>query len=63
MVSRLWSPARDPVDGRVTEGSHDGAPEGRFFSKKDGPAVPCGHRIRVTGRSARWGSSTGATVA
>jgi hypothetical protein len=47
----------------MTEGNHDGAPEGRFFSKKDGPAVPCGHRIRVTGRPARWGSSTDATVA
>lgn len=44
----------------MTVRSHEGAPPGRFFSKNDGPATPCGQRIRVTGRSASSGSSTGA---
>ena len=59
----LSPPPREPVDGTVTERSHDGAPEGRFFSKNCMSPVPCGQRIRVTARSARCGSSTGATRA
>ena len=37
--------------------------EGAFFSKKLAPSTPCGPRIRVTARSSRCGSSTGATCA
>jgi hypothetical protein len=54
---------RDPVVGTVTVRTHDGVPAGAFFSKKLRSSTPCGHRIRVTARSARWGSRTGATRA
>jgi hypothetical protein len=54
---------REPVVGMATERIQDGAPRGRFFSKKDGPSVPCGQRTRVTGRSARCGRRKGDTLA
>ena len=37
--------------------THDGRPAGAFFSKNDGPSTPCGHRMRVTGRSRTCASS------
>ena len=55
--------AREPVVGTLAVRTHDGVPAGLFFSKKLLPSTPCGHRIRVTARSRRCGSSTPETVA
>jgi hypothetical protein len=52
--------ARDPVVGTSAVRTHDGVPAGTFFSKKLIVCTPWGQRIRVTGRPARCGSSTGA---
>ena len=55
---------RDAAEFTIfTPGSHDGAPLGRFFSKKLWSPTPCGQRTRVTGRWAMWGSITSATWA
>ena len=58
------SPCRDsprlPVVGTFAVRTHDGVPAGAFFSKKLDSCVPCGQRTRVTARSFRCGSSTGA---
>ena len=54
-------PAREPVVGTSCVRTHDGVPDGAFFSKKLDPSTPCGQRIRVTARSARCGSRTGET--
>ena len=61
--SPLRDSPRDPVVGTLAVRTHDGVPAGVFFSKKLAPWTPCGQRIRVTARSARCGSSTGATWA
>ena len=55
--------AREPVVGTFAVRTQDGVPAGVFFSKKLASATPCGQRIRVTQRSRRCGSSTGATWA
>ena len=64
MGKTRWSPLRlsprEPVVGTFAVRTHDGVPAGVFFSKKLLSATPCGHRIRVTARSFRCGSSTGA---
>ncbi len=69
MGKTRWSPPResaeresprDPVVGTFAVRTHDGVPAGAFFSKKLLSATPCGQRIRVTARSFRCGSSTGA---
>ena len=54
---------REPVVGTVAVRTHDGVPAGTFFSKNDCSLVPLGQRIRVTARSRRCGSSTGAICA
>ncbi len=54
---------REPVVGTVTVRTQDGVPPGTFFSKKLMSCTPCGQRIRVTARSFRCGSSTGAMLA
>ena len=51
---------REPVVGTVTVCTQDGVPPGMFFSKKLMSSTPCGQRIRVTARSLRCGSMTGA---
>ena len=56
-------PARLPVVGTVAVRTHDGVPAGAFFSKKLLACTPCGHRIRVTARSRRCGSSTSEMLA
>ena len=56
-------PVREPVVGTSAVRTHDGVPAGAFFSKKLAPSTPCGQRMRVTARSRRCGSSTGATWA
>ncbi len=56
-------PDRLPVVDTSCVRTHDGVPGGAFFSKKLEPSTPCGQRIRVTARSLRCGSSTGATWA
>ena len=53
----------EPGTGTVTVRTHDGVLTGAFFSKKLMSATPCGQRIRVTARSARCGSITGAIAA
>ena len=68
MIGKLSSPSspdfvREPVVGTVAVRTHEGVPPGTFFSKNDLSPVPCGQRIRVTARSARCGSITGATWA
>ncbi len=64
-VSSPSSPdlVREPVVGTVTVRTQDGVPPGTFFSKNDCSLVPLGQRIRVTARSARCGSISGATWA
>ena len=56
-------PSASPVVGTVTVRTHEGVPPGMFFSKKLMSSMPCGQRIRVTARSLRCGSSTGAICA
>ena len=51
------------LGGSITVRTQLGVPPGTFFSKKDLSPVPCGHRIRVTARSASTGSRRGATCA
>ena len=68
MIGKRSSPSspdfvRLPDVGTFTVRTQDGVPPGVFFSKKDLSPVPCGQRIRVTARSARCGSITGATWA
>ena len=62
-VSPFLDGPREPVVGTVAVRTQEGVPAGTFFSKKLGPSTPCGQRIRVTQRSLRCGSITGATCA
>ena len=57
MVAR---PMPDPGDGSVTRRTQSGVCEGAFFSKKALPSTPSGQRVKVAGRPATCGSSTGA---
>jgi hypothetical protein len=53
-------PVELPGVGRVSVRTQSGVPRGAFFSKKYDAPVPSGQRLRVSGRSDRWGSSRGA---
>ena len=63
MVVALGGTLIGAVVGTVAVRTHDGVPCGAFFSKKLSPCTPWGHRIRVTARSRRCGSSTPETLA
>jgi hypothetical protein len=58
MVSRDFV---EPGTGRRARRTQSGVPPGAFFSKKCAPSTPFGYRIRVSARSFRCGSSTGAS--
>jgi len=59
-ISRVSRPVELPGLGTLTRRTQSGACRALFFSKNACPSTPSGHRVKVTGRPDRCGSSTGA---
>ena len=59
-VQRLAAAGAARASGTVTARTQSGACRALFFSKNACPSTPSGQRVKVTGRPARCGSSTGA---
>ena len=59
-MSSVSRPLVDPGEGTVTVRTQGGECRALFFSKNACPSTPSGQRVKVAGRCATCGSSTGA---